>query len=46
VEKKSISANENADLFCGLVKLQPGDIPIVDNTGTFLLWYDPDCYFS
>jgi hypothetical protein len=40
VEKKSLSANENADLFCGLVNLQPGDISIVAETGTFLMWYD------
>lgn len=24
----------------GVVKLQPGDISIVENAGTFLLWYD------
>jgi len=46
VEKKSISANENADLFCGLVNLQLGDISIVHNTGTFLLWYDKFFIFT
>ena len=40
MEKKSLPTHENADLFCGVVKLQPGDISIVAKTGTFLLWYD------
>jgi hypothetical protein len=33
-------ADENARLFRGIVKPQPGDISIVDKTGTFLMWYD------
>jgi hypothetical protein len=40
VEKESLSTHEDADLFLGLVKLQTGDTSIVENTGTFLLWYD------
>jgi hypothetical protein len=40
VEKKPISAHENTDHFSGLVKLQPGDISIVDKPGTLLMWYD------
>ena len=40
VEKESLSTHEDADLFLGMVKLQPGDTSIVDKAGTFLLWYD------
>jgi hypothetical protein len=29
MEKKSLSTHENADLFLGMVKLQPEDISIV-----------------
>ena len=35
-----LAANENTGYFLGLVKPQPGDISIVENAGTFLLWYD------
>jgi hypothetical protein len=40
VEKKPLPTNENADVFIGMVKRQPGDISMADKTGTFLLWYD------
>jgi hypothetical protein len=40
MEKKSLSTHENADLFLGMVKLQPEDISIVAKMGTFLMWYD------
>jgi hypothetical protein len=40
VEKESLSKHEDADLFLGMVKLQPGATSIVDKAGTFLLWYD------
>ena len=40
VEKKSLPTHEDADVFLGMVKLQPRDISIVAKTGTFLLWYD------
>ncbi|HLO08372.1 MAG TPA: hypothetical protein VK198_17115, partial [Terriglobales bacterium] len=45
VEKESLSTHEDADLFLGMVKLQPGATSIVDKAGTFLLWYDtpPGC---
>ena len=33
--KESISEHEDADLFLGMVKLQPGDISIVDKRGHF-----------
>jgi hypothetical protein len=42
MEKKSLSTHENADLFLGMVKLQPEDISIVAKMGTFLMWYDTD----
>jgi hypothetical protein len=35
-----LSADEDTSFFFGMVKLQPGDISIVDKAGTFLLWYD------
>jgi hypothetical protein len=40
VEKKSLSTNENTDIFIGMVKRQPGDISMVAKMGTFLMWYD------
>jgi hypothetical protein len=43
VEKKPLPTNENADVFIGMVKRQPGDISMADKTGTFLLWYDTLC---
>ncbi len=39
-----LAANENTGFFLGMVKPQPGDISIVDNAGTFLMWYDMDEY--
>jgi hypothetical protein len=38
--KKTLSTDEDARFFFGMVKPQPGDISIVDKPGTFLLWYD------
>ncbi len=35
-----LSAHENAAVFGGLVIQLAGDISIVENAGTFLLWYD------
>jgi len=35
-----LAANENTGFFLGMVKPQPGDISIVENAGTFLMWYD------
>jgi hypothetical protein len=40
VEEKSLPTHEDADVFLGMVKLQPRDISIVAKTGTFLMWYD------
>jgi len=40
VEKKSLSTNENTDIFYGLVKTTQRDISIVAETGTFQMWYD------
>ena len=41
MEKKSLSTHENADLFLGMVKLQPEDISIVAKMGTFLRLLQP-----
>src|SRR5207245_5608727 len=35
-----LAANENTGFFLGMVKPQPGDISIVENAGTFLMWHD------
>jgi len=35
-----LAANENTGFFLGMVKPQPEDISIVENAGTFLMWYD------
>jgi hypothetical protein len=35
-----LAAYGNTAFFMGAVKLQPGDTSIVENAGTFLLWYD------
>jgi len=35
-----LAARENAAVFCGRVIHHAGDITIVENAGTFLLWYD------
>src|SRR2546428_5637554 len=35
-----LAAYENTGFFLGMVKPQPGDISIVENAGTFLMWYD------
>jgi hypothetical protein len=40
VAAKKISGHDAASFFFGMVKLQPGDISIVDKPGTFLMWYD------
>ena len=37
---KEISGDEDPCFFFGMVKLQLGDISIVDKTGTLLWWYD------
>jgi len=41
-----LAANENTRFFVGMVKLQPGDISIVDKPGTLLMWYDTANTFS
>ena len=35
-----LSTEKHGQRFRGNMKPQPGDISIVENTGTFLLWYD------
>jgi len=35
-----LAADENPHFFRSMVKPKPGDISIVQKTGTFLLWYD------
>src|SRR6266852_9502616 len=35
-----LAGDENTSLFLGMVKPQPGDTSIVENAGTFLMWYD------
>jgi hypothetical protein len=40
VRRPELRGHENANVFLGMVKLQTGDISIVDNMETFLMWYD------
>jgi hypothetical protein len=35
-----LAGDENTSLFLGMVKPQPGDKSMVENAGTFLMWYD------
>ncbi len=36
----NLQTHVHSSFFSGWVKPQPGDISIVEKTGTFLMWYD------
>ena len=44
MEKESLSAHEDADLFLGLVILEPEDASTVHKPGTSRLWYGSEVY--